>query len=242
MTSPAASQPVALVLGASGTLGGAIARGLASSGYRIALHAHTHPERLPQLDGSTQHKADFRSAAEIDALAKDVLKAHPKIDVVVWCAAIAKDAILANQTEADLREVLAVNLTAPALLAKAFVRQMIKQKDGAWIFLSSHAALSGRAGGAAYAMAQSGLIAFMKSLAREWGPTGIRVNAVVPPFVPESGLGQSASPEFAEVVRKKNVLKATAAKPEDELAKFVVSLAQNKTTSGQVLVTDGRVL
>src|SRR5262249_18061353 len=85
-----------------------------------------------------------------------VLKVHPKIDVVVWAAAIAHDAILANQSEAELREVLAVNLSAPPLLAQAFVRQMIKQKEGAWIFLSSPAALSGRPGRCAHRTTQPG--------------------------------------------------------------------------------------
>ena len=136
------------------------------------------------------------------------------------------------------------NLSAPLLLSKHFARTFIKQKSGAAVFVSSHAGLSGRAGGAAYAMAQSGLLSLSKSLAREWGAQGVRVNAVVPPFVPESAMGRAASPEFAAAVRKKNVLKPVdtlAAEPAQTVARFVADLLENRTASGQVFTLDGRI-
>ena len=246
MTQPVSSAPTALILGASGALGGAIAQALATKGYALALHARTHPERCSAVKGAGIFRADFREPAQIETLVKEVLKTFPRLDAVIWAAGIAHEALVVNLKEEDAREVLAVNLTAPVLLAKALARQMIKQKSGSWIFLSSHAALSGRVGGTAYAMAQSGLLALMKSLAREWGASGIRVNAVLPPFVPESGLGRAASSEFAEQIRRRNVLKAPAgqspAPPIEDLAQFVLGLCKNQSASGQVFVTDGRVL
>jgi len=98
---------------------------------------------------------------------------------------LVRDARVINQDEEDLRAVLAVHLTAPFLLAKAASRQFLRQKSGCFVLLSSHAGLRGRVGGAAYSMGQSGMLALTRSLAREWGPLGVRVNAVVPPFIPD---------------------------------------------------------
>lgn len=229
----------ALVLGASGTLGGGIARELAARGWRLGLHAHQHPERLPELDGARAYRADFRDAAQIQKLAADFLADFGSLDALVWAAGIAHEAPVATLDEARLRDVLAVDLTAPFLFAKAFTRQFLRQRAGAFVALASHAARDGRVGGAAYAMAQSGLLALLKSLAREWGPSGVRVNAVVPPFVVDSGLGRAATPAFAEAVQHRSALK-TAGEPVAAVAGFVAELIENSTATGQVFVLDSR--
>jgi 3-oxoacyl-[acyl-carrier protein] reductase len=233
------ASPTALVLGASGTLGAAIARALAARGYRLGLHAFEHPERLPDLAGARTYRADFREPAQVMALAEAFLKDFGRLDALVWAAGIAREAPVATLREEQLREVLAVDLTAPFLLAKAFARQFLRQRSGAFVVLGSHAGLDGRAGGAAYAMAQSGLLALVKSLAREWGATGVRVNAVAPPFVAASGLGRSATPAFIEAVQRKNVLRRDA-DPVEAVAEFVCELLDNQTASGQVFVLDSR--
>lgn len=234
------SEPAALVLGASGTLGGAVAQALAARGWRLGLHAFRHPERCaPGQDGKV-YEADFRDAAQIAALAKAFIQDFERIDALVWAAGIVHDAPVMTMDEAKLREVLAVNLDAPFHLLKACARQFIKQRAGAVVLVSSHAGLSGRAGGAAYAMAQSGLLAFMKSLAREWGPSGVRVNAVVPPFVEQSAMGQAATPAFIEAVRRKNVLKGDA-DAAGAVGTFVAELLANGTASGQVFTLDARI-
>lgn len=245
-----------LVLGASGTIGFAIAKRLLQKGHRLGLHAFQHPERcasseLPATPSGPVLIADFRDPAQVEQLAKDFLSRFGRIDALVWAAGIAKDAPALTQKAADVREVLAVNLTAPLLLLKACSRQFLKQRAGAVVVVSSHAALSGRAGGAAYAMAQAGLLALVKSMAREWGPSGIRVNAVVPPFVRDSAMGRAATPEFVAAVQKKNVLKippppAGEGQGEGEMAPvavaaFVADLLENPTASGQVFVLDSRI-
>lgn len=240
----AAEKPAALVLGASGALGGALARELSGRGYRLGLHAFQHPERIPaelRAPGSGWvYAADFRDPAQVAGLAAGFLKDFGRLDVLVWAAGIAKDAPVLAQPEADAREVLAVDLTAPFLFLKAFARTFLKQRGGAVVAIASHAALSGRAGGAAYAMAQAGLLALLKSAAREWGAAGVRVHAVVPPFVPDSAMGRVASPAFVEGVKRKNVLRAGGA-PAAEVAKFVGGLLENATASGQVFVLDARI-
>jgi len=240
------ATPTALVLGASGTIGGAIARELAARGYALALQGFQHAENFPLQTPAApcpqvrQYLADFRSQDEVARFAQTFLQDFQRVDALIWAVGIVKDAPVLTQTDADLREVLAVNLTAPFLLCKQLARQFIKQRGGSVIFISSHAGLNGRACGAAYAMAQSGLLALAKSLAREWGPSGVRVNAIVPPFVPASAMGRAASPEFAAAVKKKNVLKADVP-PAPVVARFAADLLQNQSASGQVFTLDARI-
>lgn len=229
----------ALVLGASGTIGRAITATLVVRGWNVAQHAHHHPDRCV-ASATPVSTADFRDAAQIEKLAKDAVAALGRIDALIWAAGIAKDAPVLTQKEEDLREVIAVDLTAPVLLCKHLARQFLKQRAGSVVFVSSHAGLSGRSGGAAYAMAQSGLLALAKSLAREWGPSGVRVNAVVPPFVPDSTMGRTASSEFTEAIKKKNVLKADFV-PAASVARFVADLLENSAASGQVFTLDSRI-
>ena len=238
----------ALLLGASGTLGGAIARELLARGYALGLHYHAHKEPCEELAalGTAKGLRACCYASDLTAdnapgeLAAAFLKDFGQVDGLVWAAGMVRDAPLATLPEDHLRAVLSLDLRAPFLILKAFSRQFVKQKSGSVVALSSHAALCGRAGGAAYAMAHSGLLALVKSAAREWGPLGVRVNAVIPPFVPESGMGRSASPEFIAAVKARRVLKAEA-DGAAALATFVADVLQNPALSGQVLAVDSRI-
>lgn len=239
----------ALIVGASGTLGRAIARELFARGFRVGLHYHTRKNVCEKLAAELTvsdragvcYAADFLDAAAPQALAGAFIKDFQRIDALVWAAGIVKDAPLLTLKEDDLRAVLNVDLKAFFLLLKAFSRQFIKQKSGAVVALSSHAAVAGRAGGAAYAMAQSGMLALVKSTAREWGGLDIRVNAVLPPFVAESAMGKAASPEFIDAVKAKRVLKVDA-DGAVACAQLVAAVAESAAISGQVLSADSRVV
>ena len=242
------SSRIALICGASGTIGSAIAREFMARGGAVGLHYHTHREPCEVLCREAaakglqacQYAADLSRPEAAAELAAATLKDFPRIDALVWATGIVRDAPLATLTEEDLRAVMGLNLRGFFLVLKAFSRQFIKQKSGSIAALSSHAALAGRAGGTAYAMAHSGLLALVKSAAREWGPLGVRVNAVVPPFVPESGMGRTASPEFVAAVQAKRVLKAEV-DGASCLAKFVCDVLENPAISGQVLSADSRI-
>jgi len=234
----------ALVLGASGTLGSAIARELLSRGYDCGLHFNQNKTACDAitLEGrkTIAYAANFRDAASVGTLVPQFLKDFGSADVVVWAAGISRDAPLLTQNEADLRAVLDVNLKACALLFKSLARQFIKQKSGRVVVLSSHAAVSGRAGGCAYAMAEAGLLALVKSAAREWGALGVNVNAVLPPFVPESKMGSAASPEFAEAAKLRRVLK-TESDGTKATVLAVLAALENPAMSGQTITADSRV-
>jgi len=241
-------MPNALVLGASGTLGGAIARELLARGYSVGLHFHLHREPCDALAAeasgkglkATLYAADFSDAASPAALAAAYLNDFASLDALVWSAGIVRDGPVLTLKEADVLAVMNVDLRAFFLTLKAFSRQFIKQKSGSIVALSSHAAVAGRAGGAAYAMAHGGMLALVKSAAREWGSLGVRVNAVLPPFVPESAMGRTATPEFAAAAKARRVLK-----PETDgarsVALAVAAVLENAGVSGQVVSADSRI-
>jgi 3-oxoacyl-[acyl-carrier protein] reductase len=214
----------ALVIGSSGTLGGAIARELLARGFGVGLHYNTRREATEALSGEAQARA-----------------LPAKIDALVWAAGIVRDAPVLTLKEDDLRAVLKVDLTALFLLLKATSRQFMKQKAGSIIALSSHAARAGRLGGAAYAMAHSGMLALVKSTAREWGGLGVRINAVLPPFVADSAMGRQATPEFAAAAKARRALKPDTDGAQS-VAQFVAALIENPATSGQVLSVDSRIV
>ena len=242
------APPTALIVGASGTLGGRIASELGVRGYALGLHAHSHPEACARLAEAAAargtravcYAADFRDTGAPAALAASFLKDFGRIDALVWASGLTRDAPLLTLREEDLREVLNVDLRAFFLLLKAFTRTFLKQKAGSVVALSSHAGLAGRAGGVPYAMAHSGLLALVKSAAREFGPYGARINAVLPPFVPESGLGRTATPEFAAAAKARAVLKKEL-DGAGAVAQFVAAILENPAVAGQVLCVDSRI-
>ena len=243
----------ALILGASGSLGGAIARELIARGCGVGLQFHTHREpcdvlareaeaagRVAKPPHAACYAADLSDPATAPVLAAAFLKDFQRVDALVWAAGIVRDAPLLTLPDDDLRAVLNVDLRAFFLVLKAFSRQFIKQKSGSVVALSSHAGLAGRAGGVAYAMAHSGLLSLVKSAAREWGPLGVRVNAVIPPFVPESGMGRTASPEFSAAALARRVLKGDTDGAAAQ-ATFACDVLENPAVSGQVMSVDSRI-
>src|SRR5262249_20813217 len=158
--------PTALILGASGTLGRRIARELTARGYNTGLHYCIHPDPCSQLAAEAKAKgkdsrtyaADFNDVEAPQKLAAAFLKDFGRIDALICAAGIVREAPLISLKDSDLREVVHVNLRSVFLILKALSRQWIKQRSGSIVALSSYAAVSGRAGGSAYAMAQSGLI------------------------------------------------------------------------------------
>lgn len=254
------SPPAALIVGASGFYGEHIGRELAAAGWALGLHCFKRKERCEallaeQAISTTRAEilpADLRKEHAPADLVKTFLKKFGRLDALIWAAGKTHEAPALRMPTAKFEEVLQLHLTAPFLLLKTAARTFMKQRDGVVVLLGSHAGLSGRAGGAAYAAAQSGLTALAKSAAREWGTFGVHVNVVVPPFSPGQGMGATASESFAELVRAKDVLakarpqtgetRHEAEEAASATAAFVRSLLEKPgaRASGQVFVMDGR--
>ena len=178
----------ALVTGASGGIGGAIARALHGQGATVTLSG-TRAEALEQLKASLGDRAHvvaarMDDAAEIDRLAKEAEAAMGgKLDILVNNAGITRDNISMRMKDEEWEKVLQVNLTGTFRLTRAAMRGMMKRRFGRVINITSIVGVTGNPGQANYAAAKAGLIGMSKSLAQELASRGITVNCLAPGFI-----------------------------------------------------------
>lgn len=160
-------------------------------------------------------------------------------ELLICNAGCARDALLAKTREEDWDQQLAVNLNGAAACAAEASRSMLRARRGHIVFVSSYSALHPPAGQAAYAAAKAGLIGLAKSLAREFGLRGIRVNTILPGFL-DTPMTASLSQARREQVICDHVLGELNSP--DEVAAFLVNLHERLLhTSGQVFQLDSRV-
>jgi 3-oxoacyl-[acyl-carrier protein] reductase len=178
----------ALVTGASGDIGRAIARALHASGAAVALTG-TRVDALKQLAGELGERvhvvaANLSDPADTERLAKEAEAALAgQLDILVNNAGITKDGLLLRMKDEDWQAVLDVNLTAGMRLSRAALRGMMKRRFGRIIGISSVVGATGNPGQANYAAAKAGMIGFSKALAQEVASRGITVNVIAPGMI-----------------------------------------------------------
>ena len=178
------SGQTALVTGASGGIGGAIARALHNQGAQVMV-AGTRREALSTLakelgEGSHIGLADLVDPAAADRLVKDAETAMGRIDILVNSAGITRDALALRIDDESWRVVIEVNLTAAFRLTRATLRGMLRRRHGRVIGVTSVVAVTGNAGQANYAAAKAAMIGMSKSIAAEIAGRGITVNCIAP--------------------------------------------------------------
>ena len=182
------SGKTALVTGATGGIGKAIATRLHSRGAHVVLHG-TSQEKLLVLSQNIGSNTSFISAdlGDFDAVSSLIDLAsklsNSPIDILVNNAGFAADGLLMRMKTEDWHSVLDVNLTANMILCRAAIRSMIKAKWGRIISISSIVGVTGNPGQSNYAASKAGLIGFSKSIAQEVASRGITVNIVAPGFI-----------------------------------------------------------
>jgi 3-oxoacyl-[acyl-carrier protein] reductase len=181
------SGKAALVTGASGGIGAAVARALHGAGATVALHG-TRAERLEALAGELGGRAhavpaDLGERAAVEGLAKQAAEAMGGLDILVNNAGLTRDNLFLRMSAEEWQRVLDVNLTAAFLLSKAALRPMMKARWGRIVNVTSVVGHTGNPGQGNYAAAKAGLAAMSKSLAAEVASRGITVNCVAPGFV-----------------------------------------------------------
>ncbi len=177
----------ALITGASGGIGGAIARALHASGARVGLSG-TRTGALEALagnlgDGAFPLPADLSSADAPRQLIKDAEAAMGGVDILVNNAGLTRDRLAMRMSDEDWSQVLDVNLTAAFRLSKACLRPMMKKRWGRIISIASVVGVTGNPGQANYAASKAALIGMSKSLAQEVASRSITVNCVAPGFI-----------------------------------------------------------
>ena len=177
----------ALVTGASGGIGAAIARALHEQGAIVALSGTRRDalEALAATLGERAHvcPADLRDASEPDSLIETAEKATGPLHILVNNAGMTRDMLALRMSDQDWQAVLDVDLSAPFRLARAALRGMLRRRAGRIINISSIVGATGNAGQANYAAAKAGLVGMTKALAQEVASRGITINAVAPGFV-----------------------------------------------------------
>lgn len=188
----------ALVTGASGGIGGAIARALHAAGARVGLSG-TRAEALDALagelgDGAFAVPADLSSADGAETLAKDAEAALGGIDILVNNAGLTRDQLAIRMSDEDWQTVLDVNLTAAFRLSRGCLRGMMKKRWGRIVSVTSIVGVTGNPGQANYAASKAALIGMSKSLAQEVASRNITVNCVAPGFI-DTPMTESLSDE-----------------------------------------------
>ncbi|MGQ0663209.1 MAG: 3-oxoacyl-[acyl-carrier-protein] reductase [Pseudomonadota bacterium] len=180
----------ALVTGASGGIGGAIARALHRQGAHVALSGTRVPV-LAALAAELGERAvvvagDLSAAAATETLFRDAETTLGRVDILVNNAGLTRDGLAARMKDEDWQKVLDVDLTAGFRLARAALRGMIKRRWGRIIGVTSIVGVTGNPGQANYAAAKAGMIGMSKALAAEVASRGITVNCVAPGFIATS--------------------------------------------------------
>lgn len=178
----------ALVTGATGGLGGAIARKLHAAGAHVALSG-TRAEKLESLAAELGDRvaitpANLSDAESVDALpgqAADALGGS--IDILIANAGITRDGLLMRMKPEDFTDVIKINLESYFRLSKACLRPMMKARSGRIIGITSVVGVTGNPGQTNYAASKAGMIGFSKSLAQEVASRGITVNCIAPGFI-----------------------------------------------------------
>ena len=232
----------ALVTGASGGIGGAIARRLHGLGATVGLHG-TRAERLEALAGELGERAHALAAdlSDRDAvvdLGKRAEDALGGVHILVNNAGLTRDGLFVRMKDEDWDRVLEVNLTAAFRLTRTLTQPMMKRRGGRVVNITSVVGVTGNPGQANYCASKAGMIGFTKSLAQEVASRGITANCVAPGFI-ESEMTDALNDKQREAIL--GTIPAKRMGTAGEVASAVAFLASDEAAyvTGQTLHVNG---
>jgi len=235
----------ALVTGASGGIGEAIARQLHSRGATVGLHG-TRVERLEALaaelgERALMFPADLSNREAVSDLGKKAEDQLEGVDILVNNAGITKDGLFVRMSDDAWDQVLEVNLTAVFRLTRELAHPMMKRRNGRIINITSVVGVAGNPGQANYCAAKAGMIGFSKSLAQEIAPRNVTVNCVAPGFI-ESAMTDKLNEKQKEAIMGAIPMRRMGSGA--EIASAVTWLASNEASyvTGQTIHVNGGML
>lgn len=236
----------ALVTGASRGIGKAIAKTLAAEGAMVIVNYNGSKEAAEQVVAEIQaegHKAvsmqcSVADPEAVETMIKQIISEYKRLDILVNNAGITRDNLILKMKEEEFQDVLDTNLKGVFHTSKHAARQMLKQKSGSIVNISSISGVMGNAGQTNYAASKAGVIGFTKSLARELASREICVNAIAPGFIETEMTGKLS--ESVVEAGKSQIPFGRFGKAE-EVAKAVCFLVSEDASyiTGQVLHVDG---
>jgi len=240
------NKKVALVTGASRGIGRAIALELATRGYRVAVNYPDNQQNAEEVvkeikafgQQAIAVKADVSNETDVKNMVKTVIKQWGSLDVLVNNAGITRDNLLMRMKEEEFDQVINTNLKGAFLCIKAVSRQIMKQRSGRIINISSVVGESGNPGQINYVASKSGVIGMTKSAAKELASRNILVNAVAPGYIETEMTDQLSESVKAEMFKLIPLEKLGQA---EDIAKAVSFLASDDANyiTGQTLHVNG---
>ena len=237
---------IALVTGASRGIGRATAITLAGYGATVIVNYNGNKAKAEEVVAEIENnggkaatfQCDVADYSAVETMMKDIVKEYGKIHILVNNAGITRDGLLMKMSEEDYDAVLDTNLKGTFNCIKHISRQMLKQKEGHIINMSSVVGVYGNGGQVNYSASKAGVIGITKSVAKELGSRGITVNAVAPGFIVTEmtdAIPEDAKKEIAERIGMKGLGDVK------DVAETVAFLASDKASyiTGQVICVDG---
>jgi 3-oxoacyl-[acyl-carrier protein] reductase len=239
-------KPLALVTGASRGIGAAIAEKLAKDGFHVLINYTSNESKAREVQTRIQAEGgkadlcqfDVANSAQVDEKFDWIAKTFGPLAVLVNNAGITIDSLLMRLKDEDLDKTLNIDLKGAIYCCRAATKQMMRERKGSIIQISSVIGESGNAGQSAYAAAKAGMIGFAKSLAKELASRQIRVNVVTPGFIATDMTGALTDAQKEAILR--TVPLGNLGQPEDvaNLVAFLASPASRYIT-GQVIGVNG---
>lgn len=231
----------ALVTGATGGLGGAIAKALKDQGAKVAISG-TRADRLDALAADlgdvTALPCDLKDREAVAKLASEAESAIGTLDILVNNAGITRDNIFMRMSDEEWDEVIAVNLSATFVLCRAALRNMMRRRYGRIVNIASISGIIGNPGQANYAASKAGMVGMTKSLAREVASRSVTANCISPGFI-ETPMTGALNEKQVEAIAGA-IPSGTFGKPED-VAAAVVYLASSEARyiTGETIHVNG---
>ncbi len=236
---------VTIITGGAQGIGSAVAERFAAEGARVILTSRDGAKAQDAAEALNRKGGDARGLSvriddrdSVKELIDGVVEAYGSIDVLVNNAATVRDTLLMRMKQDDWDEVIHVNLGGVFICTQAVIRQMMRQRSGRIINMTSIVGLTGNPGQANYSASKAGIIGFTKSVAKEVGSRGITVNAIAPGFI-ETAMTE-ALPEAVRTAFLDATPLSRAGQPGD-VAGIAAFLASDDAAfvTGQVMRIDG---
>ena len=239
-------KKIALVTGASGGIGGACAEKLAREGCTVLVHgcrglrqAESLADRLC-AEGHDAHAVfcDLADSESVQAMCRDVLALYHRVDALALCAGISHTGLLCDMTDAQWRAVMDVNVSGMFYLIRALAPGMVSRNEGAIVTVSSMWGRVGASCEVAYSASKAAVIGLTRALAKELGPSGVRVNCIAPGVIDTDMNAMHSADTMQELADQTPLGRVGAAA---EVADSILYLCSDKSSfiTGQVLGVTG---
>ena len=237
-------KKIAIVTGASRGIGREIAKTLARKNIQVIANYNKSEEAANNLKNELKEedieidikKADVSRREEAKQLVEYTLKKYGRIDILINNAGISEYKLFTDETDEDWNKVINTNLYSAFAMSQEVIPSMIHNKQGCIINISSAWGVVGGALEVIYSVSKAGIDGLTKALAKELGPSNIRVNSIAPGYI-ETDMNKEFSEEVLEQIKEETPLERIG-KPED-IAKCVEWLIEDNFTTGQIISING---